>query len=228
MRLAIIPARSGSKRIPNKNIKDFLGKPIIAYSIEKALASGLFDEVIVSTDTQEIAEIAKQYGAQVPFLRPQPLADDFTVIADVIRHAISWYEEQQGTVDEVCCIYATAPLMNLEDLCSGSQLISSARADMALSVTHFAFPIQRALRLDTENELVPFFPEFMPMRSQDLEACYHDAAQFVWGTRDAFMCPEKKVRLKACVIDRKYVQDIDNQEDWEIAELLYKAQFLTH
>lgn len=223
MRLAIIPARSGSKRIPNKNIKLFSGKPIIAYSIEAALVSGLFDEVVVSTDCQEIADIAKGYGAKVPFFRPDSLADDYTVIADVIRHAVHWYEEQPCTIDLVCCIYATAPMMRVEDLRSGFALVSSGEADMALAVTRFAFPIQRALKLDNEQQLVPFFPEFMPVRSQDLEESFHDAAQFFCGTRDAFMSPEKKIRLKPCIIDRKYVQDIDNQEDWDIAELLYKA-----
>lgn len=224
MRLAIIPARSGSKRIPNKNIKLFSGKPIITYSIETALASCLFDEVIVSTDCPDIAEIARRAGASVPFLRPHPLADDHTVIADVIRHAIAWYEQNSRTIDIVCCIYATAPMMRVEDLRSGFALVAGGDAEMSLSVTRFAFPIQRALKMDHDQELVPFFPEYMPMRSQDLEESYHDAAQFFCGTRDAFMSPEKKIRLKPCVIDRKFVQDIDNQEDWDIAELLYQAQ----
>lgn len=226
MRLAVIPARGGSKRIPHKNIKHFLGKPIIAYSIENALASGLFDEVMVSTDCEKIAAIAREYGAKVPFIRPQTLADDFTVVGEVIKHAISWYEEHDQSPHAVCLLYATAPLMRVADLRKGYALIAENEADLVLSVTAFEFPIQRALKLNDALNLEPCYPEFIQMRSQDLEPCYHDAAQFFWGTRDAFKGVLSQVRFKACEINRKYVQDIDNPDDWEFAEILYKAHFL--
>lgn len=226
MRLAVIPARGGSKRIPNKNIKAFMGKPIIAYSIEAALASGLFDEVIVSTDDQSIADVALTFGAKVPFMRPEHIADDFAVIADVMQHALGWYEQEQINVDYACCIYATAPLLQVKDLAAGFGMVLSNEADMCLSVTSFSFPIQRALKMDQDNLLIPFYPECMPMRSQDLEPGFHDAAQFFCGTRDAFFGKGTNLTMKGYKIDRAFVQDIDTLEDWEYAELLFRANSL--
>jgi N-acylneuraminate cytidylyltransferase len=226
MKLAIIPARGGSKRIPNKNIKHFFGKPIIAYSIETALKSGLFDKVIVSTDDQTIADVAMSYGAEVPYLRPSNIANDHAVIADVLQHALDWFTEKQVHVDYVCCIYATAPLLDVADLAAGFNMVLSGKADLCLSITSFSFPIQRALKCDASGSISPFYPEFMPMRSQDLEPGYHDAAQFFCGTRAAFMNEGKNIVMKGYEVARCNVQDIDSLEDWDFAELLYQAKTL--
>lgn len=228
MRLAVIPARGGSKRIPNKNIKAFMGKPILAYSIEAALQSGVFDRVIVSTDDAEIADIAKKYGASVPFLRPEEIANDRAVIADVMKHAVSWFESQQQPVGYACCIYATAPLLQVKDLIAGFNMVTSGETDLCLSVTTFSFPIQRALKKGFNDVLEPVNPECMPMRSQDLEPCYHDAAQFFCGTRDAFLGDGQGLTMKGYEIDRAFVQDIDTPEDWNYAEFLYQANANKH
>jgi N-acylneuraminate cytidylyltransferase len=226
MKLAIIPARGGSKRIPNKNIKLFFGKPIIAYSIETALKSGLFDKVIVSTDDKSIADIALNSGAEVPFLRPSEISNDYAVIADVIKHALKWYSEKGEKVEYVCCIYATAPLLEVADLTAGFNMVVSGSADMCLSITSFSFPIQRALKCDQNGSISAFYPEFISMRSQDLEASYHDAAQFFCGTHAAFMDTNKPVITKGYMVARSNVQDIDTLEDWQVAELLYQAKTL--
>jgi len=180
MNIAIIPARGGSKRIPKKNIKDFMGKPIIAYSIEAAIKSQLFDEVIVSTDDDEIASIAKSYGASVPFKRPEELSDDFTGTTPVVRHAVNWYTKNKTKPDNVCCIYSTAPFVQVDYIQQGyNQLLSLVQGHIT-SITTFAFPIQRALKLDEGGNVSAFYPEFIPWRSQDLEESYHDAGQFYW------------------------------------------------
>ena len=226
MKLAIIPARGGSKRIPNKNIKHFFGKPIIAYSIETALKSGLFDKVIVSTDDSSIADIARLYGAEVPFVRPSNIANDHAVISDVLEHALDWFAGKQVNVEYVCCIYATAPLLDVSDLSAGFDMVLSGKADLCLSITSFSFPIQRSLKCDVSDSIVPFYPECMPMRSQDLEPSYHDAAQFFCGTRAAFMNKGEGISMKGYKVPRSNVQDIDSLEDWEYAELLYQAKIL--
>ena len=222
MRLAVIPARGGSKRIPHKNIRHFCGRPMMAYVIETALQSGLFDHVIVSTDEASIAEVARQCGAEVPFMRPAALADDFTVIVDVMRHAVKWYEEQGDNVELACCLYATAPMLIAEDLIKGVRLVAEKQADFSLSVTHFAFPIQRALKMSLQGELSMFQPEHASTRSQDLEDAYHDAAQFYCGSREAFFTSEP-TKTKGVFIPRYRVQDIDTEEDWVMAELMCKA-----
>ncbi|TMP05567.1 pseudaminic acid cytidylyltransferase [Pseudoalteromonas sp. S3178] len=225
MNIAIIPARGGSKRIPRKNIKEFHGKPMIAYSIGAALNSGCFDKVIVSTDDKEIAEVAIQYGAEVPFMRPANIADDYATTLDVIKHAVEFTDSQNWDVKNVCCIYATAPFLTPEFIQKGLSELTSVDIDYAFSATSFPFPIQRALKLNHEQCVEMFQPEYLNTRSQDLEEAYHDAGQFYWGTVEAFL--EKKAifgsNSKAILLPRKRVQDIDTPEDWDLAEALYRV-----
>ncbi|MDO6463678.1 pseudaminic acid cytidylyltransferase [Pseudoalteromonas carrageenovora] len=225
MNIAIIPARGGSKRIPRKNIKEFHGKPMIAYSIEAALDSECFDKVIVSTDDKEIAEVAIQYGAEVPFMRPANIADDYATTLDVIKHAVEYTEQQGWGVKSVCCIYATAPFLIPEFIQRGLIELTSSNIDYAFSATSFPFPIQRALKLNHEQRVEMFQPEYLNTRSQDLEEAYHDAGQFYWGTVEAFI--EKKTifgsNSKSILLPRKRVQDIDTPEDWDLAEALYRV-----
>ncbi|PMG96259.1 pseudaminic acid cytidylyltransferase [Vibrio lentus] len=225
MNVAIIPARGGSKRIPRKNIKHFHGKPMIAYSIEAALASDCFDKVIVSTDDTEIAEVAKKYGAEVPFLRPSNISDDYTTTMDVIHHAITWCANNGWDIGDVCCLYATAPFVLPEDLQKGYELLRGNSVQFTFGATSFPFPIQRAIKLDEQGYVSMFSPENEQVRSQDLEEAYHDAGQFYWGRKDAFL---NKLSVfsshsKAVLLPRKRVQDIDTQEDWELAESLFSA-----
>ena len=221
MNIAIIPARGGSKRIPKKNIRHFLGKPIIAYSIEVALESGLFEKVIVSTDDDEIAAVAGEYGAETPFKRPEELADDFTGTTPVVNHAIKWCVEQGWELDYVCCIYATAPFLSKEILQQSYQQLIDNKKNYTYSITSFPFPIQRAVKLNENAEPIPFYPEMMPCRSQDLQEAYHDAGQFYLGTKDAFLTGQRETI--ATVLPRYLVQDIDTLEDWDRAELMYQA-----
>lgn len=225
MNVAIIPARGGSKRIPRKNIRPFAGKPIIAYSIEAARACGLFERIIVSTDDPEIAEVARRYGAEVPFLRPSELADDHTGTNAVVQHAISWALSERMPVEYVCCIYATAPFVHDEILRKGFETLIESGRDFAFSVTSYAFPILRSLRLTKERGVEPIWPENMPKRSQDLEEAYHDAGQFYWGRAEAFLnnTPLFSNVAVPVILPRHLVQDIDTLEDWERAELMYQA-----
>ena len=225
MNIAIIPARGGSKRIPRKNIKEFHGKPMIAYSIEAALDSKCFYKVIVSTDDAEIAEVAIQYGAEVPFMRPANIADDYATTLDVIKHAIEYTELQEWGVENVCCIYATAPFLIPEFIQRGFIELTSSNVDYAFSATSFPFPIQRALKLNDARCVEMFQPEHLNTRSQDLEEAYHDAGQFYWGTAKAFIAKKAifGTRSKAVLLPRKRVQDIDTPEDWELAEALFRA-----
>ena len=225
MNIAIIPARGGSKRIPRKNIKEFHGKPMIAYSIDTAVNSQCFDKIIVSTDDAEIAEVAIKHGAEVPFMRPADISDDYATTLDVIKHAIEFTESQGWAVKNVCCIYATAPFLTHEFIQKGLIEITSAKIDYAFSATSFPFPIQRALKLNDEQRVEMFHPEHLNTRSQDLEESYHDAGQFYWGTKSAFLQgkPFFSPQSKAVLLPRKRVQDIDTNEDWELAEALYKA-----
>lgn len=225
MNIAIIPARGGSKRIPRKNIKEFHGKPMIAYSIDAAVNSQCFDKIIVSTDDAEIAEVAIKHGAEVPFMRPADISDDYATTLDVIKHAIEFTESQGWAVKNVCCIYATAPFLTHEFIQKGLVELTSAKIDYAFSATSFPFPIQRALKLSDEQRVEMFQPEHLNTRSQDLEEAYHDAGQFYWGTKSAFLQrkPFFSPQSKAVLLPRKRVQDIDTNEDWELAEALYKA-----
>ena len=225
MKIAVIPARGGSKRIPRKNIKNFCGKPVIAYSITTALDTGLFDHVIVSTDDEEIASIAREYGAEVPFMRPAQLADDYTGTDDVARHALEWYRDRGRKVDYACCIYATAPLLESRFLVEGHEKLVQSRKSFAFSVTSFPFPIQRAIQIDEDGSVEAIWPENTEKRSQDLEEAFHDAGQFYWGTAAAFLkdVPLFSAASLAVVLPRHRVQDIDTLEDWKRAELMYKV-----
>lgn len=224
-RLAVIPARGGSKRIPRKNIKPFCGKPMLAWSIEAALQSGCFDQVVVSTDDAEIADVARQHGAQVPFMRPPELADDHTGTTEVIAHAIGWFNGLGQAPSEVCCIYATAPFVTPADLQQGRQVLAETGCDFAFSVTSYAFPIQRAIRITPAGRVEMFNPEHFNTRSQDLEEAWHDAGQFYWGQAQAWL--QNKVIFGSTSVPiklpRHHVQDIDTPEDWVRAEWLFKA-----
>lgn len=225
MNIAIIPARGGSKRIPRKNIKEFHGKPMIAYSIAAARESGCFDKIIVSTDDAEIAEVARQWGAETPFIRPDSIADDYATTMDVIQHAVEWCENEGWQVDNLCCIYATAPFVKAKDIIRGLNLLEESDIQYAFSATSFAFPIQRAFYLDVNKNVNMFQPEHLNTRSQDLTEAYHDAGQFYWGNVSAFkaglafFAPHSRPVL----LPRKRVQDIDTLEDWDIAEGMYAA-----
>ena len=219
--VAIIPARGGSKRIPKKNIKDFFGKPLIAYSIEVALASKLFEEVIVSTDDEQIASIAKSYGAVVPFLRPKVLSDDFTGTQAVIEHTLS---QLDNSYDFVCTIYATAPLLQSKYLLEGFEKLKNTTAIYAFSATSMPFPIQRTFKLNKNGRCEMFTPEHYMTRSQDLEEAYQDAGQFYWekvGVKsDEIMFGADSLPI---ILPRHLVQDIDTLEDWKRAEVMYKV-----
>lgn len=225
MRLAVIPARGGSKRIPRKNINSFCGKPMIAWSIQAALESGCFDQVIVSTDDAEIADVSRQFGASVPFIRPAELADDYTGTAPVIRHAIEWTMANSKKPDHVCCIYATAPFVTGMDIRRGWELLVNEGCDYAFAVTSYAFPIQRAIRVTSAGRVEMFNPEHFNTRSQELETAYHDAGQFYWGRLDAWLDGRVIFGPGSCPVflPRHRVQDIDMPEDWERAEWLFKA-----
>ena len=225
MNLCIIPARGGSKRIPRKNIREFCGKPMIAWSIESARASGCFDQVIVSTDDEEIASIAESLGAKVPFRRPAELADDHTATRPVVIHAIREAEKRFGRTDHVCVIYPTAPFIQVTDLQLGLEKLIAAHADFAFTVTSYAYPIQRALRLTSTGGVAMFQPEHRQTRSQDLVSAYHDAGQFYWGRTEAFL--EDRDTFSGAsvpiILPRWRVVDIDVEEDWRQAELLFHA-----
>lgn len=225
MRTAIIPARGGSKRIPRKNIKLFCGKPMIAWSIEAALQSACFDRVIVSTDDIEIADVARQHGAEVPFMRPAELSDDHTGTIPVIRHAIEWCGQQEQSVEQACCLYATAPFVTAEDLRRGLEVLQDNSCDYAFSVTSYAFPIQRAIRINGNGRVEMFIPEHFNTRSQDLEEAFHDAGQFYWGRAEAWLQGKRTFAQDSLpvLLPRYRVQDIDTAEDWERAEWLFKA-----
>lgn len=225
MIIAVIPARGGSKRIPGKNIRNFGGKPIIAWSIEAALESGLFDRVIVSTDDGKIAEVARAWGAETPFVRPKVISDDMTGTNAVIHHAIEWFAAHDQPVDYVCCLYATAPFVEASMLRRGYETLRSSGGAFALSVTSFAFPIQRALRITAQGRLEPMISETVMTRSQDLEEAWHDAGQFYWGRADVFSweAAERMRDAVPVIVPRYRVQDIDTEEDWQRAELMFEA-----
>lgn len=225
MNVAIIPARGGSKRIPRKNIKEFCGKPMIAWSIDAALKSGCFDRVIVSTDDDEIAQVAKQWGAEVPFKRPAGISDDYTGTLPVIAHAVDWYNQNIGNVDYACCLYATAPFVQADDLVRGLDILMQQGCDYAFSVTSFPFPIQRAIKVTEESRIEMFDPAQFNVRSQDLEEAWHDAGQFYWGTKGAWLNQSLIFGSNSSpvILPRHRVQDIDTPEDWLRAEWLFKA-----
>ena len=223
MNIAIIPARGGSKRIPRKNIKSFCGKPLIAYSIEIAIERQLFDRIIVSTDDQEIAEVAIQYGAEVPFIRPAELADDHTGTGDVVEHAIKTIQESDKQYDYLCTLYATAPLLQKEYLVEGYNKLRSNQAQQAFSVASMPFPIQRCFKVNENGRCEMFQPEHFLTRSQDLQEAYQDAGQFYWKSLTR---PTTDITFGSgsipIILPRYLVQDIDTEEDWEQAELMYQ------
>jgi len=222
--VAIIPARGGSKRIPRKNIKAFHGKPLIAYSIETALASGLFDDVIVSTDDEEIAAIAKEYGASVPFIRPKELSDDFTSSGAVVKHAVEFLRKQKTPLEYVCTLYATAPLLQVKYLQEGFERLRKSDAKYSFSATSMPFPIQRTFKIREDGRCEMFQPENFLKRSQDLEVAYQDAGQFYFNKlakeSNEIIFGKDSIPI---ILPRHLVQDIDDEEDWIRAELLYKV-----
>lgn len=225
MKICVIPARGGSKRIPRKNIKPFCGKPMIGWSIEAAVQSGCFDRVVVSTDDTEIADVARKCGAEVPFIRPAHLSDDHTGTIPVIAHAIEWFIGRGSDIRKACCLYATAPFVRAQDLQAGLVELETQACDYAFSMTSYAFPIQRALQLTTAGRVRMFYPEHFDTRSQDLQEAYHDAGQFYWGSADAWLAnrPIFSENSVPVLLPRHRVQDIDTQEDWERAELMFRV-----
>ena len=221
--LAVIPARGGSKRIPRKNIADFAGKPMLAHSLAAALDSGCFDRIVVSTDDEEIAAVARAYGADVPFLRPAELADDHTGTTAVVQHMVQALAHEN--YDAVCCIYATAPFLTAEILREGRDALRSSGRSYAFGVAAFPAPIQRALRVRPDGAVEPLWPENVMARSQDLEPTYHDAGQFYWGRTDAWIAAEQvhSPSSMPVIVPAHRVQDIDTPEDWVRAEYLYAA-----
>ena len=226
MNVAIIPARGGSKRIPKKNIKPFCGKPMVAHAIENALASPYIDSVVVSTDDDAIANVAIKYGAHVPFMRPQELADDFTGTSPVVRHALNTLLEEGWDIDYCACVYATSPLLTTSLINTCFDMLDSAdNTDYVFTAARFSFPIQRAI-LQTDDGGVKPFDEFgITQRSQDLPPAFHDAGQLYWGHYKTWLNTNKRIfgaNSKMVVMPDHLVQDIDTPEDWVRAELLYK------
>ena len=221
--LCIITARGGSKRIPKKNIKSFCGKPILAYSVEAALESGLFEEVMVSTDSQEIAEIAEKYGAEVPFFRSEKNSDDYASTADVLYEVLMEYEKKGRTFDYFCCIYPTAPFITASKLRQAKNLLMEKNADSVLPVVKFSFPPQRGLEIQNEK-VQAAYPEFFHFRSQDLKPIYHDCGQFYFAKADVFMQTKQLITDNTIpmLFQETEVQDIDSEQDWEIAEIKYE------
>ncbi|MCC5996829.1 MAG: pseudaminic acid cytidylyltransferase [Oceanicaulis sp.] len=225
MALAVIPARGGSKRIPRKNAADFCGRPMIAWPIRAALESGCFERLVVSTDDPELAEVARACGAETPFLRPDHLSDDRTPVIDVIGHAIETLEAAGEHHEHVCCLFATAPFLKAEDLRASAGLIAADGVDYVFSAARYGFPIQRAFRVTEAGGCEMFNPGQFHTRSQDLEEAYHDAAQFYWGARSAWLerRPVFTPRARPVVLPPSRVWDIDTPQDWERAELMFRA-----
>jgi pseudaminic acid cytidylyltransferase len=229
MIVAVIPARGGSKRIPRKNIRPFAGKPIIAYSIAAARACGLFDRIIVSTDDEEIAGVARDCGAETPFRRPPELSDDHTGTDPVTAHALTWLADHGQDAEFACCIYATAPFLQAADLRRGYEALVGTGRNFAFAATTYDFSIQRALRVLPGGGVEPFFPQQIVSRSQDLDAAHHDAGQFYWGRGTAFRACLAMFAAHSIpiLLPRHRVQDIDTLEDWTRAELMYGALIAT-
>lgn len=223
MKIAVIPARGGSKRIPRKNIKEFSGRPMIAWAISTAKESGLFESIIVSTDDAEIAETARCWGAATPFVRPANLADDLTPTVPVIAHAVKWCLDSGMAVDDACCIYPCAPFLQIGDLVKALDLARTQNADFVYSVTEYAHPVQRAMRRLEDGKMQFINPEYELTRTQDLERTYHDAGQFYWGKASAWL-EQKKMHSEGIgmPIPNWRVVDIDTEDDWMRAELVFK------
>ena len=221
--LCIIPARGGSKRIPRKNIKPFMGKPIMAYSIDAALKSGLFDEVMVSTDDKEFADVARKFGASVPFLRSDATANDYATTVDVLLEVVNTYRQQGKEFDTVCCLYSTAPFVTAERLKEAYAKLSD-NVDGCFTIVEYSYPIQRSLRINESGLVEIKYPEYLKSRTQDLEKVYHDAGQFYF-MKTATMEQEKTVwckRTEPLVLSELEVQDLDTLTDWQLAEMKYQ------
>lgn len=216
--VAVITARGGSKRIPRKNIKEFMGKPMLAYAVEAAVNSNVFDEVMVSTDDVEIAEIAKHFGAKVPFMRSEKTANDFATTADVLEEVISEYKKRGNTFDELCCIYPCVPFLTADVINNAYEKFKTSGADRLTPVVKYSFPIQRAFKLNEQGLLEYREPENAPKRSQDLEPMYHDVGMFYFYKTEK-MNSDKIAMLE---MDEAMVQDIDNDSDWQMAEMKYR------
>jgi pseudaminic acid cytidylyltransferase len=227
MRIAVIPARGGSKRIPRKNIRDFCGKPMLAWAINKAKDSGLFSHIIVSTDDYEIAQLAKDWGAEVPFIRPNSLSDDLTATVPVIAHAVKACMNMGWNIEHACCIYPCAPFLQMKDLRDSLDLAKSENADFVYPVTDYAHPIQRAMRQLPNGKMQFFQPEYELTGTQNLEKSFHDAGQFYWGKATAWL-EQKKMHTDgfAIYIPNWRVVDIDYESDWQRAEIIFKAYFI--
>jgi pseudaminic acid cytidylyltransferase len=223
--LAIITARGGSKRIPRKNIRHFLGQPILLYSIQAALQSGLFEEVMVSTEDEEIAEVARQAGATVPFFRSAANSDDYAATADVLREVLETYQQQGRTFETACCLYPTAPFVTADKLIQARQLLEESAADTVLTVTPFSFPIWRGFRKDAGQRVSYLWPENAPKRSQDLEPTFHDVGQFYYFRVPPFLASGKLIGPNSLGLEvsELEVQDIDNETDWQIAEIKFQT-----
>ena len=225
MKVAVIPARGGSKRIPRKNIRPFDGKPMIAHSIECALRSGLFDRVVVSTEDDEIADVARKFRAEVPFRRPPELSDDHAATTEVIAHAVRWLQNDGTDVTAACCIYGTSPFIREADLAAALAKLEEGDWQFVFSATTFAFPIFRSFRMNAEEGVEMFYPEHFKTRSQDLPEALHDAGQFYWGRPGAWLNNVRIFDAQSTVvtIPRWRVQDIDTLEDWERAEVMVRV-----
>lgn len=221
--LAIIPARGGSKRIPKKNVKPFLGKPMLAYSIEAALATGLFDEVMVSTDDEEIAEVARKYGARVPFMRTETTANDYATLADVMKEVLITYKERGQEFDNACLILATCPMLQSKDIISAYERLISSNFTMVYPVVLFSYPIWRCLDLAEDGSMKRHWPEFENSRSQDLPKEYHDTGTFYWYKNAEWLAGN--IKIGGIEVDETAIQDIDTETDWKLAEMKYKLLF---
>lgn len=221
--LAIIPARGGSKRIPRKNIKLFAGKPIISYSIEAARDSGRFEEIMVSTDDAEIAEVARSFGAATPFMRSESASDDHAMLKDVVLEVLEEYSKIGKSFESFCCILPTAPFIKAQDLIETGKLLESSGADEVMPVVRFSYPIKRALSMK-DSRLSMIWPENMHVRSQDLEPAFHDVGMFYWMRTEAFLAQKKMMadNMVGYELPESRVQDIDSPEDWKIAEMKYQ------
>lgn len=220
--ICIIPARGGSKRIPRKNIKPFWGKPIMAYSIEAALKSGIFDDVMVSTDDEEFAEVANKYGASVPFLRSDATSNDYATTVDVLLEVIETYKQRGMEFDTICCLYSTAPFVTSERLKEAHSKLSD-NVDACFTMVEYSYPIQRSLRINEVGQVEMKYPDYLKSRTQDLEKVYHDAGQFYF-LKTKTLIEEKTVWCKhtvPLVLSELEVQDLDTLTDWQLAEMKY-------
>lgn len=223
--LCIIPARGGSKRIPRKNVKPFLGKPMLAYPIEAALNTGLFEEVMVSTDDEEIAEVARQYGANVPFMRSTETANDYATLADVLHEVLDEYKNRGMQFDNMCCILATSPMLQSEDIRNGYTKLINSEFSTIVPIVQFSYPILRSFKMDDNGAISYNWPQYAKSRSQDLPDAFHDSGTFYWHKVNVWKTG--KLTRGGIVVSEETVQDIDTEQDWKMAELKYKLQHNT-